>query len=291
MFSNCPRCEKANLNSTGECPECGYSLREPCSECGHKNIPYAKFCGGCGRGMNLNLRIKKWFHSKISFFNRARARKFATGFSFGLIMSAFAFGSMGMHQQAENFNSIPDLPHQISMTDIESRGFFATDALLELNNWQGSQNLERKANLKDLILATNIAVKHLNSVLFMDQDKFGSSSKYLTGLQNTEANMNKDLSRGTAAQFLFSLTSDLFGFDYKNFSGQIAFKDIPKFHYLNIPAEALTLIGVPICRNSQELGMHDRLTVKELHGLLKSVILAAETKTKLSTFASLSPRN
>jgi hypothetical protein len=242
--------------------------------------------------MNLNLRLKKWIHAKVTFFTRARAKKFATGFSFGILMSAFAFGSMGMHSDEKNTLEFQQFSQQISTVDIESRGFFAAKALMDLNNWQGSLALNKHASLNDLLLASNITLKNLRSALSMDKsiDLPISSSKYLTGLQNTEANLNKALSRATAAQFLFSFASDLFGFDYKNFSGETSFKDIPKFHYLNIPAEALTLIGVPICRNSMELGMHDKLTVLELNELMKSIILAAETKTKLSTFATLPPR-
>ena len=107
MFSYCPKCETGKLNAAGNCGICGYSLRNKCSDCGHLNIPGARFCGGCGQGMTALIRAQTFVNRQVSFMQRLKMRRFATGLAFGGLLSFFAFGSMGMQGNHENGRLLP----------------------------------------------------------------------------------------------------------------------------------------------------------------------------------------
>ncbi|MCK9457477.1 MAG: double zinc ribbon domain-containing protein [Candidatus Ozemobacteraceae bacterium] len=91
---NCPKCDNASLDANGVCVNCGYAPRLICPKCAHANSVKARFCGFCGTGTSVSIRIKKEIRTRISYVARMRIKHFATGLAFGTLLALFAFGAM-----------------------------------------------------------------------------------------------------------------------------------------------------------------------------------------------------
>ena len=291
MFSKCPRCDEAHLDQSGVCPSCQYSFKVSCFGCGHKNIPHAKFCGNCGKGVTLQIRIKKWFNDNISYINKFKLKKFAAGFCFGIFLAMFAFGSVT--SKNDETNLFPSSQTQIAFSTSQNQSFFSVGALKELCQWKADLTNSQAATYNDLIKVSNIIIKHLKPQLTQEVSSqlTNKSNAYLKYVNTGNNNLNNLITRGTTALFLYHLAADIFQFSYKDFSGIREFDDIPRFHALSVPVEALETLGVHICKTSKFLGKHENLTVENLFSLANSLLVAGESQVKLNLFNNLDPKS
>jgi ribosomal protein L37E len=290
MFSKCPRCDEAHLDQSGVCPLCQYSFKVSCFGCGHKNIPHAKFCGNCGKGVTLKIRLKKWFNDNVSYINKFKLKKFAAGFCFGIFLAMFAFGSA--NSENNETNSFDATQTQMAFSTSQNQSFFSVGALKDLCQWKANLTSSQSATYKDLIKVSNILLKHLKPQLSQEVSPQleSESNAYLKYVNPNGSNLNSLITRGTAALFLYHMAADIFQFSYKDFSGMREFDDIPRFHALSVPVEALETLGVHICKNSNVLGKHENLTIENLFSLANSLLVAGESQVKLDLFNNLEPK-
>lgn len=286
MFSACPRCESGKLLSSGTCPNCNYTLRVACRKCSAYNAPYAKFCGNCGAATTLLVALNHWINTNISFILQLRTRKLIAGFAFGTLLALFAFGSMGMNSHTQNIQ-----PQQYTPSNFNSQCFLSQNALKEIDKWKQKRIQSNYATLKDLIGISDIILNNMNATLSTKSHKVSKFSKsYLKLVKNSNLLINDSINKGLTSNFLFLLVADLLNLSYSDFSGKRSFIDIPRFHYLNVPVEALEMLDINICKNDNELGISDNISIRELCSLAKSIVLASEIKVKLEMFGNLPPK-
>jgi hypothetical protein len=286
MFSNCPRCESYELDSCGNCQKCGYTLRTVCAGCGCKNVPLAKFCGQCGQGMTLKIRLSMLINRRFSSLYRIRFRKFAAGLTFGGLLGVFAFGSMGMRSDAVN-----DFNNKASMPVIEqsfTNNHF-TSAIARLNEFRNSRDPEQPVKAGDLQALTAILLQHLR-LFNSESTSFANKSAidYLNSIKNFSR--QGSLNRGSVAMLFFNLATEVLDLTYKDFPDHATYKDIPRFHFLHIPANALTELGINISRNQKEFGMQDQVTINQLFYAGHALLQATESRLKQKMFFSLQPK-
>ncbi|PKL47186.1 MAG: hypothetical protein CVV42_14025 [Candidatus Riflebacteria bacterium HGW-Riflebacteria-2] len=278
MFSICPRCDNGKLDRTGKCTQCGYTLRNKCNECGHYNIPSARFCGGCGKAMTLRLTIQQAINQHLSFLQKIRIRKFAAGAAFGGMLALFAFGSMGMRADEDLLPPVSLIEEQCSQASAEFCQPFSLSFEADLKELRRTIDPHRKAGLADLTRVVDLLIRHLRPVAInagaqrLPAESAGSYSKALHNFSTS-----KSMTRGSTAVILFHFLSDLLDFQYRDFSQEGRYSDIPRFHFLTVPANALSSLGVKIARDEEVFGINDNLTVGQLFEYARDVMVVAET--------------
>ncbi len=277
MFSLCPRCDNGKLDSTGRCMQCAYTLRTKCNDCGHYNIPTARFCGGCGQAMTLKLRLQQVINRHIGLIQKIRIRKFAAGAAFGGILALFAFGSMGMRSDTDLMPDTILAEDQHNHLTGEFSQPFALSFDSELRELRRELDPHRKAGLADLTRVVDLLIRHLRPVAMsagatrLPAESAGFYSKALYNFSKS-----KSMTRGSTTIILFHFLSDLLDFQYRDFSQDSKFTDIPRFHFLTVPANALTSLGVNIARDEEVFGINDSLTAGQLLDYARDVMLVAE---------------
>ncbi len=277
MFSLCPRCDNGKLDRTGRCMQCAYTLRTKCNGCGHYNIPTSRFCGGCGQAMTLKLRIQQVINRHIDFLQKIRLRKFAAGAAFGGMLALFAFGSMGMRSDVDL------LPAETFAVDEQRMGTefwqpFAQSFEADLKELRRELDPHRKAGLSDLTRVVDLLIRHLRPVAINSgatRLPAESAGFYARALHNFSK--SKSMTRGSTTVILFHFLSDLLDFKYRDFSQDSSYSDIPRFHFLTVPANALASLGVHIARDEEIFGINDSLTVGQLLDCARDVMVLAET--------------
>ena len=276
MFSLCPRCDNGKLDKTGKCLQCGYTLREKCDVCGHYNIPVARFCGGCGRAMSLKLRLQQAINQNISFLQKTRIRKFAAGATFGAMLAFFAFGSMGMRADVDLAPAnLATTLQQKPATNF--RQPFSPAFNLELSEMRQNLDPHRQAGLTDLTSVIDLLIKHLRPLAQKAGAKrlpAESAGAYTRTLHNFAR--DKSMTRGGTTLILFHFLSDLLDIKYRDFSQESTYSDIPRFHFLTVPANALSALGVDIARDEKVFGINDNMTVGQLFDFALNVMALAE---------------
>ena len=275
MFSLCPRCEHGNLDITGKCRHCGYTLREKCEVCGHYNIPTSRFCGGCGRAMTLKLRLQQAINRHISYLQKLKIRKFATGAAFGGLLALFAFGSMGMRADRE----LPVTAGQLNQGIVaEFYKPFALNFEADLKEIRRTLDPHRQAGLAELTNVVDLLIRHLRPIAIeagVSRLPAESAGLYAKALHNFSR--TKSMTRGSTTMILFHFLSDLLDFQYRDFSQESVYSDIPRFHFLTVPVNALNSLGIKIARDAETFGVTDQLTVGQLLDIARDVMLVAET--------------
>lgn len=275
MFSLCPRCENGKLDSTGKCMQCNYTLREKCDACGHYNIPTARYCGGCGRATSTKLRLQQTINQHINFIQQIRIRKFVAGAAFGGLLAFFAFGSMGMRADIE-----APIAHTSSLTQYHKAEFHQSFALSfeeDLNRLRQTQDPHRQAGLADLTSVVDLLIRHLRPIALqagVTRLPAESAGVYARALHNFSK--SKGMTRGSTTIILFHFLSDLLDFQYRDFSQESRYTDIPRFHFLTVPANALSSLGVHISRDEEVFGVNDHLTVGQVHEYAREIMAVAE---------------
>ncbi len=276
MFSLCPRCENGKLDSTGKCVQCSYTLRSKCEECGYYNIPTARFCGGCGRAMSFKLRLHQAINRHLNLLQKFRIRKFATGAAFGGMLALFAFGSMGMRADVDLPATARVIQSQHVVTDFYKP--FALSFEAGLKEMQKTIDSHRKAGLADLTSVVDLLIHHLRPVAIkagIERLPAESAGAYSKALYNFSR--SKSMTRGSTTVVMFHFLSDLLDFQYRDFSQDSRYSDIPRFHFLTVPANALTSLGINLARNEEVFGINDSLTIGQLFDCAREVMLVAET--------------
>ncbi|KAF1080074.1 MAG: hypothetical protein GQF41_3541 [Candidatus Rifleibacterium amylolyticum] len=276
MFSLCPRCDNGKLDSTGKCMQCGYTLRTRCNGCGHFNIPTSRFCGGCGQAMTLKLRIQQVINRHIDFIQKIRLRKFATGAAFGGLLALFAFGSMGMRADED---ILPTTSIAINQQQLKAEFSqpFALSFEADLREIRRELDPHRKADLTDLSRVVDLLIRHLRPVAKnagATRLPAESAGLYAKTLHNFSK--SKGMTRGGTTVILFHFLSDLLDFKYRDFSQESRYSDIPRFHFLTVPANAMNSMGVHIARDESVFGINDSLTVGQLLDYAREVMFVAE---------------
>ncbi len=276
MFSYCPKCETGKLNAAGNCGNCGYSLRNKCSDCGHLNIPGARFCGGCGRGMTVVIRAQTFVNRQVSFIQRLKMRKFATGLAFGGLLSFFAFGSMGMQGSHENGRLLPSYFQAQQFSFHED---FAVRFEKDLQSLCRNRRQGEYANAADLHQVVDLLIRHLKPLAQkLNQGRFpaDSSSDYTRALHNFSR--GKEVTRGSSAMLLFHFLSDFLEFNYRDFPQESSYNDIPRFHFMCVPATALKSLGIDLAQSSEDFGMTEPIEIAQLCNAARTIVANAEIR-------------
>lgn len=271
----CPKCEHARLKS-GVCEECGYVLKLRCYKCGHINIPSARFCGVCGRGMTFGIRAKSFVNRRISFIQKMRVRRFALGLVFGALLILFAFGSMGMKGSENDFSCTATADSlKLSTSDFISAPPLPTEAkplpeLFEnsISDYFSTQDCHRPVGLEDLKYCVNAVRESLSA----SQNEHNTACEYMINLGNF-ADRNA-ITRANAAMAIFYLLSDALNLRYRDFPQECGYNDIPRFHFLTVPANALAKYKIALARDERRFGINDVLTLSELKAAATDVMRA-----------------
>ncbi len=274
MFSFCPKCEAGKLNAAGTCQVCGYSLRTRCSSCGHLNIPGARFCGGCGQGMTILVRLQNQVNLNLSYLSRFRIRKFATGLAFGGLLTFFAFGSMGMQSNLEE--------GQLSHKYLANRTFeFKNDFAIQFEKdlLTLCKKSDKEATVDDLNQVVDLLIQHLKPIarrLNRVRLPADTSSEYTGSLRNfSQSGM---VTRGSSAMVFFQFLSDFLEFNYRDFPQESSYNDIPRFHFMCVPAAALRNLGLELARSQDNFGITDPISLKEICNAARTIVANAEIR-------------
>lgn len=282
MFSLCPRCENGKLDSTGKCLQCKYTLRDKCEECGHYNIPTARFCGGCGYAMSFTLRLQQSINNHLNLLQKIKIRKFVTGAAFGGMLALFAFSSMGMRANV----NLP-VTAEVNQNNQVVADFYKPFALnfeAELKEMQSTIDPHRKAGLADLTTVIDMLIRHLRPIAMkagIERLPAESAGTYSKALYNFSR--SKSMTRGSTTVVVFHFLSDLLDFQYRDFSQDSRYSDIPRFHFLTVPANALTSLGINLARNAELFGINDSLTIGQLFDCAREIMLVAETSFEVKS--------
>ncbi len=278
MFSFCPKCETGRLNSSGNCELCGYSLRVKCSDCGHLNIPGARFCGGCGKGMSLLVRFQSQINLHLNSFQKLKMRRFATGIAFGSLLTFFAFGSMGMQSNHEDGKIVSSYfqTHQFKF-----KADFAMQFEKDLVSLCHNRKKGKNAGSADLNQIIDLLIKHLKPVaqkLNKTRVPADSCLDYSRSIQNYSK--SREATRGSSAMMLFSFLSDFLEFNYRDFAQESSYTDIPRFNFMCVPTNALKNLGIDLARSADDFGATDAISMEQLCDAAKTIIANAEIRVK-----------
>lgn len=280
MFSICPKCEAGKLDTSGTCRRCGYTLRVPCDSCGHPNIPGAKFCGACGYGMSLQIRLRLFIYKNLNYIQRFRIKKFAAGLSFGIFLSFFAFGTMGMVTENYTYPTAETEEfEQVPAPRLYSR--FARNINKELASLMTSRDMGQKASVEDFEAILGMLLKHLRPIAEkVNKNRFPeeSAKSYSIGLHNFSR--FDGLTRGGATMMLFQFLSDFLEFNYRDFKVEKFFSDVPRFHFLSVPVAALDKFGLKMAGSNETFGISEPILVEELFKATQAIIGLAETQAE-----------
>ncbi|NLI75469.1 MAG: zinc ribbon domain-containing protein [Candidatus Riflebacteria bacterium] len=289
MRDFCPRCETPFGANAATCPACGYRVTVPCPTCGKPNVAQAMFCGACGTGMHLSTRLTRRWEAMASLSTRLRLKNLGAGFLFGSVLALFAFGSMGM--------SRPDLTRvQPVWERAEVESPFATKAgrsvFANLTDWKAAQEEDRHATLGDLVKVGDLLLQSCHPVGSEGPSGAVGEAGARRFLQNLGSRLPNEapapLRRSEAALFFYRMAGELLSLKVSD-NSSYRFADIPRYHYLNIPAESLEAIGVRIAREPELFGGEDPLTVADLSEISKDFLKAYEDRLKSKEFSALDP--
>ncbi|MFZ5952440.1 MAG: zinc ribbon domain-containing protein [Candidatus Rifleibacteriota bacterium] len=285
MFLNCPRCDSNCIDSAGNCGSCGYTLRISCSSCGNRSIPTARFCGKCGSALNLNSWLKQKFRQNVTLASRFKLRKFAAGIAFGTFLGIFAFGSMGMNSESASSNR----PNS-SFTPISSLRISKASIFEQLNEFRNSRNPQGFVSIGDLKSFTEVITQNLSSLNEVEAAGIWQSATSEEQVAKIRAFCHKGQpSRSGIAMLLFNLATDYLGINHRDFTENCLFSDIPRFHFLSIPTQALHCLGIRLEKSSSEFGGNDSVTVEELYRAGIALCEANEIRLKQKVFCTLQP--
>lgn len=278
MFFSCPKCETGTIGKTGSCGNCGYTLRIKCEDCGHPNIPGARFCGVCGYGMTFSIRLRIFVNKKINYLNRLRVKRFAAGLSFGALLAFFAFGSMGMvsDNSFESHRIVKTAPKKVLLQKSFSKRIEA-----DLSLCFKEQEMENNASIEDIASIIEILGRNLQPVAARVNSVRTPSANfvdYSSPLQNFSS--NNGLPRGAASMILFSFISDLLEVNYRDFSQETRFSDIPRFHFLNAPVNALLQYDINFAEDTEDFQSHVSVSKRQLFTAAVKIAGIAETHLK-----------
>lgn len=280
MFSICPKCEAGKLDTSGTCKRCSYSLRIPCDSCGHPNIPSSKFCGACGYGMTLQIRLRLFIYKKINYIQRFRIKKFAAGLSFGVFLSFFAFGTMGMVTE-DYIYPAAEIEESEQVAVPRPNSIFARNLNKELATLMASKDMGQAASVEDFEAILEMLLKHLRPIAErVNRSRFpeDSAKSYSRGLHNFSR--FDGLTRGGATMMLFQFLSDFLEFNYRDFKAETFFSDVPRFHFLSVPAAALNKLGLKLAKNNETFGISEPIRIEELFNATQAIIGLAETQAE-----------
>gem|GEM_PF-6795594 len=88
---------------------------------------------------------------------------------------------------------------------------------------------------------------------------------------------------------LFNIATEYLGINHRDFTENCHFSDIPRFHFLSIPTQALYSMGINLEKNSKEFGCNDSVTVEELYCAGIALCEANEIRLKQKVFCNLQP--
>ncbi len=291
MAAKCPKCQAPIGPVVGECRACGFVRLNNCPVCGKGNFHLAQYCGGCGAGLTFGATFRKNFRQIFTDETRARLKNVAAGLAFGGVLSFFAFGNLGMmstrnsHSQPEVFTS------QVPRTALTVPG---KNALSRFEAFLEGEDFDRDAEARDIVNFGTIVAESFGPYL-PDSLGFGNSGTgdipaMVQSLNPCRAAPDDSrISRADLALFLFRIANDIFGVmppTHPTFS----FRDVPRYHFLNIPIETLESLGLKISRDPQCFGPDDRLSLALTADISRRYIQLLEGRLKNRLFKSLSPK-
>ncbi|EKD82588.1 MAG: hypothetical protein ACD_39C01199G0001 [uncultured bacterium] len=202
------------------------------------------------------------------------------------MLAFFAFGSMGMRADSE-LPAPTSTPYQRHITEFHKP--FALSFEADLDEMRKNLDPHRQAGLADLTSMVDLLIRHLRPIAIdagatrMPAESAGIYAKALHNFSKS-----KNMTRGSTTVILFHFLSDLLDFQYRDFSQESKYSDIPRFHFLTVPANALSSLGVNIARNDEVFGINDHLTVGQMFDYAREIMAVAETsfEEKKQAFAS-----
>ncbi|NCB40930.1 MAG: zinc ribbon domain-containing protein [Erysipelotrichia bacterium] len=279
MFSYCPRCETGKFNSSGICSHCGYSLRTACPECAYPNIPDARFCGSCGCGLNWPVRLQDFLNRKLNYLQKFKIKKFATGLAFGTLLTFFAFGTMGM----QTTDNVVHTQSHDRVQQIKFHSEFAFNFDKELAIFCQNRDLKQNISHRDFNAILDLLIKHLRPIAEQQNKKRkpgASSNVYAQMLHNFSHSDN--VTRGSSAMTLFHFLSDFLELNYRDFSQETSYNDIPRFHFMSAPAAALKSLNIKLAREENTFGIKDAVSLEQICTAAKNIVAIAEKRAEQS---------
>lgn len=253
------------------------------------NLYGSVFCGSCGQGLSFITRFRAHWEKCISLPKRIILKDFGAGAAFGGLLAFFAFSSMGMAPPTE----LRLDEGRRSGSLMETHNFSAQHAkksYAALKSWFESVEASHEAQLSSLIINSNLILRNYAE----SDESLPNSARDITCFLPDNSSYKDEqkagpVKRETAAIFIFRFIQDIFGLTHP-IPSENTRADIPKYHFMNIPIETLTSLGIDISRTDEIFGFGDHLSNEDIFSLLSAVIKVGQEKRKQQSFASLEPQ-
>ncbi|MEW6713206.1 MAG: hypothetical protein AB1403_25520, partial [Candidatus Riflebacteria bacterium] len=230
--------------------------------------------------MNLNTWLKQKFRQNATLASRFKFRKFAAGIAFGTFLGIFAFGSMGMHSESASLTRPTSSFAPISSLRIAKASIFE-----QLNEFRNSRDPRGFVSLGDLKSFSEVITQNLSSVNEAETTRLWQPGTSDEQIAKIRAFCHKDRpSRSGVAMLLFNIATEYLSINHRDFTENCLFSDVPRFHFLSIPTQALHFMGIRLEKNSSEFGGNDSVTVEELYRAGIALCEANEVRLKQKVF-------
>ena len=271
----CPRCDNL-LSKSGLCSICGYQVKVTCQHCGHYNIPTAKYCGKCGQGTTMTVRYRKALNSFLNPFQQIKLKRFFTGIAFGTLLALFAFSSMGMKYYAPE--ALPEKEEVVTPVYDESvlNSSIIKSVSSDIDNYCLERDELKSASLDEMNVIVNILIRNLNHIAQRTNKKkfpLDSAESYLE--QERSIKQSDTVTRGNCALMFFAYLSDLLELKYKDFTKGSTYADIPRFNFMDAPANAMKKFNIKLAKNDEQFGINEDITLGEICEAAKQVAIIA----------------
>ena len=288
----CPKCDAQLTGHDASCSTCGHQWHLRCGDCGKLNIPRAVYCGGCGRAIHWNDRLRQRWEQIFAPITRTRMRSLSAGLAFGGLLTIFAFGSMGMYSPSWRTIAPSWEMNKPGEERLATRN--GREAQADLESFLGSQDDPTRAlTQRDLVRVGNLLLESFGSAVDPEGVRPGlnlnGSMRYLQSIARSGKNAEEAaVTRGDVAVFFFRLMSDLFEVPSVEVSNY-RYSDIPRYHFMNLPVETLDALGLHLARCEKVFGGEDEVTLTWLSERSIEVVRSCEARLKQQSFAPLEP--
>ena len=224
----------------------------------------------------MSVRYRKALNSFLNPFQQIKLKRFFTGIAFGTLLALFAFSSMGMKYYAPE--ALPE-KEEITIPEYDESVLNSTiiKAVNEdIDNFCLEKDESKSASLDEMNVIVNILIKNLNHIAQRTNKKkfpLEDAESYLE--QERSIKQNDIVTRGNCALMFFAYISDLLELKYKDFTQSSSYTDIPRFNFMDAPANALKKYNIKLAESEDKFGINDEITLGEICNAAKQVAIIA----------------